>query len=100
MLAVPGEITSALSAGTNRLLRQGATPLTSAADVLECFGLVLPERERPAVSPEAERLLERLGDGAAGADELARNLDLDAGVLAAVLAELEVAGLVSQEAGT
>jgi DNA processing protein len=99
VLAVPGEITSALSAGTNRLLRQGATPLTSAADLLECFGLVRSERERPAVSPEAERLLERLHDGAAGADELARNLDLDAGVLAAALVELEVAGLVSQEAG-
>ena len=100
VLAVPGEITSALSAGTNRLLRQGATPLTAAADVLECFGLTVPERERPAASPEAERVLVRLQDGAAGADELARALELDAGALAAALAELEVAGLVSQEAGT
>ena len=99
VLAVPGEITSALSGGTNRLLRQGATPLTSAADVLECFGLALPERERPSVSPDAERVLARLQDAAAGADELARALKLDAGALAAALAELEVAGLVSQEAG-
>jgi DNA processing protein len=100
VLAVPGEITSALSAGVNRLLRQGATPLTCAADVLECFGLALPERERPAVSPEAERVLARLRDAAAGADELARALGLDAGALAAALAELEVVGLVSQEAGS
>jgi DNA processing protein len=100
VLAVPGEITSALSAGTNRLLRQGATPLTSPADVLECFGLVLPERERPAVSPDAELVLTRLQDAAAGADELARALDLDAGALSAALSELEVAGLVSQEAGS
>src|SRR5207253_2022399 len=39
VFAVPGEITSALSAGTNALLRLGATPLTSAADVLEALGL-------------------------------------------------------------
>ena len=39
VFAVPGEITSALSAGTNALLRIGATALTSAADVLEAFGI-------------------------------------------------------------
>src|SRR5207249_1328973 len=39
VFAVPGEITSALSAGTNDLLRLGATPLTSSEDVLELFGL-------------------------------------------------------------
>src|SRR2546423_800646 len=39
VLAVPGEITSALSAGTNRLLQQGATPLLAVRDVLEVFGL-------------------------------------------------------------
>ena len=39
VLAVPGEITSALSHGTNALLRLGATPVTSAADVLEAMGL-------------------------------------------------------------
>src|ERR671922_138969 len=39
VFAVPGEITSPLSAGTNALLRLGATPLTSAADVLESLGI-------------------------------------------------------------
>src|SRR5204863_4026706 len=33
VLAVPGEITSGLSAGTNALLRLGATPVTCADDV-------------------------------------------------------------------
>src|SRR5438477_9312299 len=45
VFAVPGEITSALSVGSNRLLRSGATALTSAADVLETFGM---EPESPA----------------------------------------------------
>src|SRR6266511_1936742 len=35
VLAVPGEITAALSRGTNDLLRLGATPLVTAEDVLE-----------------------------------------------------------------
>src|SRR4029077_10694971 len=43
VFAVPGEITSALSAGTNALLRLGATPLTCSADVLEARGIVPKE---------------------------------------------------------
>src|SRR5713226_1051201 len=39
VFAVPGEITSALSAGANALLRLGATALTCPADVLESFGI-------------------------------------------------------------
>src|SRR5204862_2603998 len=39
IFAVPGEIGSALSAGTNGLLKLGAAPLTAAADVLSSFGL-------------------------------------------------------------
>ena len=47
VFAVPGEITSALSAGTNALLRIGATALTSAGDVLEAFGIA-PAKEPPS----------------------------------------------------
>jgi DNA processing protein len=99
VFAVPGEITSALSDGTNRLLRQGATPLTSASDVLESFGLVSAETSPPSIGPDAERVLTRLRDGAIGADELARTLQLDAGSLSAALAELELAGLATQADG-
>jgi DNA processing protein len=99
VFAVPGEVTSALSDGTNRLLRQGATPLTSASDVLESFGLVPVETSPPSIGPAAERVLTRLRDGAVGADELARTLQLDAGTLSAALAELELAGLATQADG-
>src|SRR2546430_8212871 len=60
VFAVPGEITSTLATGTNRLLRQGATPLTTADDVLELFGLVASQRPRaPTVGPSATAGLER-----------------------------------------
>src|SRR5207237_3053088 len=39
VFAVPGEITSRLSEGTNALLRLGAAPVTSADDVLEAIGV-------------------------------------------------------------
>ncbi len=78
MLAVPGEITSALSAGTNALLRLGATPATCAADVLESFGLEPAEPEVTDLGAAAESLLERLRDGALSADELVRASGVDA----------------------
>ena len=53
VFAVPGEITSALSSGTNDLLKLGATPLTAAADVLDVFGLA--QRRRQSRSSSAPR---------------------------------------------
>src|SRR5690606_40419225 len=39
VLAVPGNITSPTSAGTNNLIKTGATPVTSAQDVFYALGL-------------------------------------------------------------
>lgn len=100
VFAVPGEITGLLSNGTNRLLRQGATPLTTADDVLELFGLAASQRPRaPSVGANASAAFARLADGAASADELARATGLEPGPLAAALAELELAGLISEADG-
>jgi DNA processing protein len=99
VFAVPGEITSALSAGTNRLLAIGAAALTRVEDVLRTFGIEPVEGAQPDVSERAARVLARLRDTPAGADELAHSTDLDAGALAAALSELEVAGLVTEAAG-
>jgi DNA processing protein len=91
VLAVPGEITSVLSAGTNALLRLGATPLTRAADVLELFGLE-PERRKLPDSP----LLELMP---ASIDRLVRATGRTARDIAAELAELELAGAVVESEG-
>lgn len=99
VFAVPGEITSALSAGTNALLRVGATALTSAMDVLEAFGIAAGEGERAELSPAAERMLARLRDRPAAADELGRALAVPAAEVAIALAELELASLVFEQGG-
>ena len=87
VFTVPGEITSALSAGTNDMLKLGASPLTSARDVLSSFGIE-PAREAAESSP----LLELLP---ASADELVRITGLGAEEIARALVELELAGRVA-----
>jgi DNA processing protein len=99
VFAVPGEITSTLSAGTNALLRQGATAATSPADVLELFGLVPSEPAAPELSAAAAAVLTKLGTRSFSADELVRGLGLDAGAVAAALAELDLHGLLTESSG-
>ncbi len=96
VLAVPGEITSPLSAGTNALLKLGAAPCTSPADVLELFGLSGPAPDAVAVSDDAAALLAALPGTA---DELARTTGLAAAAVAVALAELELAGLAGEGEG-
>ena len=91
VFAVPGEITSSLSKGTNGLLRLGATPLTSAADVLEALGI-----EPTAETTPDHPLLELLP---AGIDELVRATRTEPAQVAATLLELELAGLVAEGDG-
>ena len=93
VFAVPGEITSALSRGTNELLRLGAAPLIETNDVLAALGL----EEAPVVlaaklSESAQRVRELLADHAASVDELVERLGLAADVVAVALVELELAG--------
>jgi DNA processing protein len=90
VFAVPGEISSALSAGTNGLLKLGATPLTAASDVLVTFGI---EEAPPA---ERDGLLDLLP---ATADELVRRTGKPAAEIARALVELELAGRASAHDG-
>jgi DNA processing protein len=99
VLAVPGEITSALSAGTNALLRLGAAPVTRVEDVLELFDLSVQRADPARVGAVAEALLERLRDGALTADELVRSSGVEAGQAAAALVELELARRVELDDG-
>lgn len=100
VFAVPGEITAALSGGTNDLLRQGAAPLLSADDVLGALGLERAPPGRTAkLSRAAEAVRDALGDGAGAADELGRAAGLPSAQVAAALVELELAGLATSADG-
>jgi len=96
VLAVPGEITSSLSAGSNALLKLGAAPCTCAEDVLELYGLAREERAPPETSENAAVVLAALP---AGVDDIVRATGLDIRTVTVGLAELELAGLASEGAG-
>lgn len=100
VMAVPGEITSHLSHGTNALLRLGATPVTCAGDVLEALGL---EPQTVAAAPVLEPRLAAVHaaviDAPASVDDLAGRTGLGAASVAAALAELELLGLVGESGG-
>jgi len=101
VFAVPGEITSALSTGSNALLKLGATPLTGAGDVLDALGIEVEQAPATAadVSDAAQRVLGLVQDGPSAADELATRASLDAGAVSVALTELELAGLVAAADG-
>jgi DNA processing protein len=98
VFACPGEITSALSTGTNALLKLGAAPLTTSADVLELYGLAAPDGAEVDLGDAAQAVLAKL-EGPASIDELVRATGAVSGEVAAALTELELAGLVAEAAG-
>jgi DNA processing protein len=98
VFSVPGEITSALSAGSNALLRLGATPLTSAADVLDSFGLTTAPRQAETPGGAAGQILALL-EAPSTPDELVGRSGLPAEAVAAALVELELLGRVATTDG-
>jgi DNA processing protein len=100
VLAVPGEITSQLSRGTNHLLRLGAVPVTCAADVLRVLGVDPPAaREPPTLEPRLELVRATVADAATTADEVAQVTGQSARAVAGALAELELLGVVEEVDG-
>jgi DNA processing protein len=108
--AVPGPITSPLSAGCNRLLRDGATPYLEPADLAQLYpDVVFPSapaadaregRQLPGTLSKVERrVAEALGPEAVHLDALAERVGRPVGELLAVLCSLELAGIVEQGAG-
>ena len=95
VFAVPGEITSALSAGSNALLKLGAAPLTCSGDVLDALGIERGTEAAPEVSELAQRVLAAVRDAPSAPDELVARASLDAGAVGVALTELELAGLVA-----
>ncbi|HEU5170115.1 MAG TPA: DNA-processing protein DprA [Gemmatimonadales bacterium] len=108
VIAVPGPITSPTSVGCNRLIRDGAAPLTELEDLHGYF----PEirtwpaetavgggalRELPATLSLAEReLAAALGRTSLPADALAERLGRPPAVVLAQLGMLEIAGVVER----
>ena len=99
VFSVPGAPWSSVAAGTNQLIKDGALPLTDAADALIALGIDpgAGRADDPPVTGAAGRVLAALRREPASADVLAARCGLTAAAAAALIAELELQGLLVRE---
>ena len=104
VLAVPGSIFSLNSKGTNKLIRQGATPVTCAEDVLEALGFEKPKnKEKQAelfldLSPEEKMVIKILREPIPR-DDLIREMKMPIQNANAILSVMEIKELIKEEMG-
>ncbi len=94
--AVPGPITSAMSAGCNRLIAQGATPIV---DIDAFIGQLFPKKTKKqalllATTPDEQVILQLISDGITDGDEIQEKSGLDAAAFSQVLTILEIRGII------
>jgi DNA processing protein len=103
LLAVPGSITSLNSQGTNRLIKQGATPITSSDDLREALGLKTINENRDLDLSELSegeiKILEMLSVEPMVKDELIRESGISASEINTTLTMMEIKGLIKETAG-
>ncbi len=93
VFVVPGNITSVMSAGCNQLLKQGATPVTCAEDILEIIApqLLTEQATLPlGNTPEESQIIELLQEGIRDGDELQRRSGIEPSTLSMSLTMLEL----------
>ncbi len=110
VLAVPGHPFDARAGGCNFLIRDGATLVRDAKDVLEALAPIAPELplEAPDAKPKSElrkiaalhqQILERLGPSPLAEDQLIRDLNARPSEVTPVLVELELDGHINRRPG-
>ena len=104
LLIVPGSIFSSNSKGTNRLMRLGATPVTSAEDVLEALGFAKEKDEEKQqklfvdLSPEEKKVINLLREPIPR-DDLIRAMKLPIPTANTILSVMEIKELIKEEMG-
>lgn len=112
VLAVPGHPFDPRGSGCNMLIRDGATLVRGAEDVIEALATPAPKaqpdnaprRARPAILSERtadlhRRILDRLGPTPVPEDQLIRDLNGEAAVISPEISTLELEGRIRREPG-
>jgi DNA processing protein len=115
VFAVPGSPLDPRAEGTNGLIKQGATPVTEAADIVSVQRSITEEKELPAREPESRsggagdevepapderaRIVALLDPAPAQIDDLVRLSKSSPAVVRMVLLELEIAGRLERHGG-
>lgn len=103
VLVIPNGIFAQGSRGSNKLLKQGAYPITSAADILDLFGLAqkpsaMPAEDLAELSEEERKILEILSEPLPR-DDLLRTSGFDISAGNALLSVMEIKGLIIERGG-
>ena len=104
VLAVPGSAFSSNSNGTNWLIKQGATPVTSSNDILEALGFKIEkekknDKEKYADCGKDEMKIIELLREPMERDNLIRELGMNIGEANALLSIMEIKELIKEELG-
>lgn len=99
VFAVPGNITSPLSAGCNALLKQGAYPVTEAKDILQIIApeqLKKPDQSQLPLgsSPEETIIINLIASGVRSGDQLQQQSGLSASNFSTALTMLEINSVI------
>lgn len=101
VMAVPGQITSPLSSGTNRLIQNGAVPVLSSDDILSELGLAAddPKDEYYPENEAEAAILKKMQAGVHNSNELLIESGLTASTFQAQLTMLEIKGIIYPSGG-
>lgn len=97
IFAVPGPITSKLSEGTSKLLKNGATFVSSVQDILDAFGMklsALKNIENYNFSSEEKKIYDVLKNESLNINEISKKTKIDISKLSIILTSLEIKGVV------
>lgn len=100
VFAVPGDIDKIRSVGTNKLICQGATPVTCAGDIFDSYSMALPKSESKSKTVEIDIseqvVLNILRNGEKSFNELAETCGLSVPELNTALSTLMINGLIRE----
>jgi len=112
VFAVPGSPLDPRAAGTNDLIKQGATLTTCATDIINAVAPIMgrpielpveedaaPHEAREPHDTDRTRIIGLLGPSPLGIDDLVRMSDTSAAVVRTVLLELDMAGRLEHRGG-
>ncbi len=93
VMAVPGNINSPTSQGTNNLIQTGATPVTSPTDILNALNLEVSNKNKQEIFPSNENesiILEIIQSGTTDSSEILLISRMDGRVFNQTLTTLEI----------
>jgi len=107
IFSVPGQITSEVSKGTIKLIKEGAQVATEPGDILKYYNFSLADLRntgsyaKPSLvfNKEEQKIIEQLKREPMEVDLLSRNLGISAAKVGTTLSLMQLKGFINQESG-